>query len=105
MARDPLFNPKIMGLRSTEVKELRSSNPTLAATGGSREAAVKLNHQLHKSSTNINLISQPQWSSLREHNKHFSASAIALHSNHMFNSPRGNDYIATIREAGCRRTH
>jgi len=65
------------------VRELRSSSPVLAATG-----PVRKDHQLYNSSTNISSISQPQ--SLREHNKRFSASAVALHSNHMFTNSRGN---------------
>ena len=91
MARDPLFNPKMMGLRSAEVKELRSSNPALAtmSTTASARSHDLMNHHLHKSSTNISSLSQQQ--SLREHNKHFSASAVALHSNHMFTSSRGNN--------------
>ena len=91
MARDPLFNPKMMGLRSAEVKELRSSNPALAtmSTTGPARSHDPMNH-LHKSSTNISSLSQQR--SLREHNKHFSASAVALHSNHMFTSSRGNNH-------------
>ena len=84
MARDPLFDPKIMGLRSTEVKQLRSSNPSLAtAAVGSHDPVP-----LHQSSTNIS--SLPHQQSLREHKKHFSASALTLHSNNMFTSSRGN---------------
>lgn len=90
MARDPLFNPKIMGLRSAEVKELRSSNPALATTAATAvrsQEPVKLNHQ-YRSSTNIHSMSQQR--SLHEHNKHFSASALTLHSNHMYTSSRGD---------------
>lgn len=92
MARDPLFDPKMMGLRSAEVKELRSSNPALATAVTARSnEPMKLNHQLHMSSSiNISSPSHNQSRSLREHNKRFSASAIALHSNHMFSSSRGN---------------
>ena len=92
MARDPRFNPKIMGMRSAEVNELRSSNPALATTSAtatrshdpmrSRDAM----RQLYNSS--INISSMPQ-QSLHEHHKRFSASAIALHSNNMYTSSRG----------------
>lgn len=87
MGRDPLFNPKLMGLRSAEVKELRSSNPalaTLSTSAASSHEPMKMNQQMYKSSTNISSTSQHQ--PLRDHNKRFSASALALHSNHMYNS-------------------
>ena len=87
-----------MGMRSAEVKELRSSNPALATTSTtatishdpvrshdamrSRDAM----RELHSSSTNIS--SMPQ-QSLHEHHKRFSASALALHSNNMYTSSRG----------------
>ena len=100
MARNPLFNPKIMGLRSAEVKELRSSNPALPTTAtvavASSHEPMKLNQQMYKSTTNISSISQHQ--PLREHNKRFSASALALHSNHMYTGSRGtfnHSYIAS----------
>lgn len=89
MARDPLFNPKMMGLRSAEVKELRSSNPALATMSTTAARSHDPMNHLHNSSTNISSLSQQ---SLREHNKHFSASAVALHSNNMFTSSRGNNY-------------
>ena len=88
MARDPLFNPKTMGLRSAEVNELRSSNPALATMSTTAARSHDPMNQLYKSSTNISSLSQHR--SLRDHNKHFSASAVALHSNHMYTSSRGN---------------
>ena len=92
ISRDPLFNPKTMGLRTAEVRELRSTSPIPPASLNFRHNGPSVpmgrgTGHMYRSSINISTI--PQQQPLRQHNKRFSASAMALHSNYMYSSPKG----------------